>query len=117
MDELMFSDVYKKHNNDVLPNVCTPLNALITKLQDSSDAPGSSLETFIVNIAKNLGSFMMTYKLYQLSYVTQNMLVGEFFMLIIDKLPEEKRKTFQEPRHNEKLFEMIIGHTSGYELC
>ncbi|KAG8177821.1 hypothetical protein JTE90_021154 [Oedothorax gibbosus] len=88
--DLKQTEAFKKFNSSSSKHTeCVSLENLINKITASKNPANPTIAKYIIETCNTLRDFMITYKQYQLSYTTQNVLVGEFFAPAILKLYQE----------------------------
>ncbi|KAG8175584.1 hypothetical protein JTE90_018877 [Oedothorax gibbosus] len=87
--DLKQTEDFKKYNTSTKYTECVPLENLINKLSAGKNQASPSIVKYLIETCNNMKEFMINYKQYQLSFTTQNVLIGEFFAPAIFKLYQE----------------------------
>ncbi|KAG8174264.1 hypothetical protein JTE90_002224 [Oedothorax gibbosus] len=99
MAELRSAPVYKKHNpGSQAPVSCPRLKEFISSLKSKVIPNENTDESVILDLCINLQKFMTTYIKTQLSYGTQNVLVGEFIGPLIEMALSNANTRLGSPR-------------------
>ncbi|KAG8173802.1 hypothetical protein JTE90_021798 [Oedothorax gibbosus] len=99
MAELRSAPVYRKHNPGTqAPVSCPLLKEFISSLKSKVIPNENTVEGAILDLCINLQKFMTTYIKTQLSYGTQNVLVGEFIGPLIEMALSNSNSRLGSPR-------------------